>query len=304
MDNTELKSRFDDIQCIFNRCIGHACRVLVDGFAAKSVRRPDEDPGRKEYLRVEDELVQIYQHHSALYDLKAYFGDPDFFWKSGIYEALNSEEKKKYLTFSAASFDYARYERDNMSYDEELPCFSVIVRCAVLEKYAAYLLENGADDRAAASGDAVARTDRLPDAVSPESGVPAVAVADDPFETALTDDQFALLTECVNESRMFNVSLTFEDLRALLACRPRMLLRSANNRLVAYFFAGLSDRGLIAPNWQSVIARHKLFLSRDKRRDKYINQSDLSSAVNSVRDIYASGKYAIIDKYLKQVKKL
>ena len=296
MDNTELKSRFGDIQCIFNRCIGHAYRVLVDGFAAKSVR-PDEDPGRKEYLRVEDELAQIYLHHSALYDLRTYFGDPDFFWKSGIYEALSSEKKKRYLSFPAVSFDYARYERDNMSYDDELPCFSVIVRCAVLEKYAAYLREIRVDKCAAGA-------DCLPDVSSPESGVPAMAVADDPFEAALTDAQFALLTECINESRMFNALLTSEDLRALFACRPRTLLRSGNNRLVAYFFAGLSDRGLITSNWQSVIANYKLFLSRDKRRDKYINQSDLSSATNAIRDVYASGKYAIIDKYLKQVKKL
>jgi len=81
-------------------------------------------------------------------------------------------------------------------------------------------------------------------------------------------------------------------------------VRSNNNRLVAFFFAGLSDRGLITPNWQSVIANYKLFLSKDRSRDKYINQSDLSTATNYIRDIGAEGKYATIERYLKQVKKL
>ena len=41
-----------------------------------------------------------------------------------------------------------------------------------------------------------------------------------------------------------------------------------------------------------------------QERKKYINQSDLSTATNYIRDIGAEGKYATIERYLKQVKKL
>lgn len=130
-----------------------------------------------------------------------------------------------------------------------------------------------------------------------------IAETENPFESTLTDGQIAYLADCINDVKMFNISVTPEELGAIFACKPKTILRSNNNRLIAFFFSGLSDRSLITPNWQSVIANYRLFLSKDKNREKYINQSDLSSATNYIRDIGVDGKYAIIDNYLKQVKK-
>lgn len=112
------------------------------------------------------------------------------------------------------------------------------------------------------------------------------------------------LTTAVNDVKMFNVSLSADELKAIFACKPEAIVRSNNNRLVAFFFSGLSSRGLITPNWQSVIANHKLFLSKDTTRDKYINQSDLSTATNYIRDVGVEGKYATLERYLMQVKRL
>lgn len=135
-----------------------------------------------------------------------------------------------------------------------------------------------------------------------ESHTP-IAETENPFESTLTDGQIEYLTDCINDVRMFNTSVTPEELKAIFICKPKTILRSNNNRLIAFFFSGLNDRNLITPNWQSVIANYRLFLSKDKNREKYINQSDLSSATNYIRDIGVGGKYAIIDNYLKQVKK-
>ena len=118
------------------------------------------------------------------------------------------------------------------------------------------------------------------------------------------DEQIAYLAMAVNDVKMFNVSLLADELKAIFACKPEAIVRSNNNRLVAFFFSGLSSRGLITPNWQSVIANHKLFLSKDTSRDKYINQSDLSTATNYIRDVGVEGKYATLEKYLMQVKRL
>ena len=120
----------------------------------------------------------------------------------------------------------------------------------------------------------------------------------------LTDEQIAHLAAAINDVKMFNVSLSADELKAIFACKPEAIVRSNNNRLVAFFFSGLSSRGLITPNWQSVIANHKLFLSKDTSRDKYINQSDLSTATNYIRDVGVEGKYATLEKYLMQVKRL
>lgn len=139
--------------------------------------------------------------------------------------------------------------------------------------------------------------------VNEESSPIPIAEIENPFESVLTDGQIAYLANCINDVKMFNTSVTPEELKAIFACKPKAILRSNNNRLIAFFFSGLSDRELITPNWQSVIANYQLFLSKDKSREKYINQSDLSSATNQIRDIGVEGKYTTINNYLKQVKK-
>lgn len=298
MDGMELKPKFDGLQELFNRCINHAFRVLTDRITAKSAYLDCEqmrELERLEYIRTADELAQLYLRYSVLSDIRNYYSDPEFLWYSSFFEALSSGEKKKYLAFSVVSFDYSRYEQDNTAYDSELPYFSAVVEAVVLERYAAYLQDRKSK---------VAAQKEPKEAVMIPKAVPPIAETDNPFDSTLNDEQIAFLAEGINDVKMFNVPLTADDLTAIFAGKPHAIVRSNNNRLVAFFFAGLSDRGLITPNWQSVIANHKLFLSKDKTRNKYINQSDLSSATNYIRDIGVVGKYATIERYLKQVKKL
>ena len=298
MDGLELKPQFDGIQNIFNRCIGHAYQVLTDRIAAKSAYLSEEqmrELERQEYIRTADELAQLYMRYSVLSDIRNFYSDPAFLWNSSFFEELNSGEKKKYLAFSVVSFDYSRYEQDNTAYDTELPYFSTVVKVVVLERYAAYLQDRKSK---------VAVQKEPKEVVMTPKAVPPIAETDNPFDSTLNDEQIAFLAEGINDVKMFNVPLTPDDLTAIFAGKPHAIVRSNNNRLVAFFFAGLSDRGLITPNWQSVIANYKLFLSKDRSRDKYINQSDLSTATNYIRDIGAEGKYATIERYLKQVKKL
>lgn len=298
MDGMELKPKFDRLQELFNRCVNHAFRVLTDRITIKSAYLDFDqmqELEKLEYIRTADELAQLYLRYSVLSDIRNFYSDSEFLWNSSFFEALSSGEKKKYLAFSVVSFDYFRYEQDNTTYDAELPYFSAVVKAVVLERYAAYL-----QDR---KSEAVVEEEQTKVAMPPKA-VPPIAETDNPFDTTLTDEQIAFLAEGINEVKMFNVPLTAEDLTAIFTGKPRAIVRSNNNRLVAFFFAGLSDRDLITPNWQSVISNCKLFLSKDRNREKYINQSDLSTATNYIRDIGAVGKYATIERYLKQVKKL
>lgn len=298
MDGMELKPKFDGLQELFNRCINHVFRVLTDRITAKSAYLDCEqmrELERQEYIRTADELAQLYLRYSVLSDIRNFYSDPAFLWESSFFEALNPGEKKKYLTFSVVAFDHSRYEQDNTTYDAELPYFSAAVKAVVLERYAAYLQDRKSEE---------AMPDQPIITAHPPKAMPPIAETDNPFDSTLTDEQIAFLTEGINDVKMFNVPLTADDLTAIFAGKPHAIVRSNNNRLVAFFFAGLSSRGLITPNWQSVIANCKLFLSKDRSRDKYINQSDLSSATNYIRDIGIVGKYATIERYLKQVKKL
>lgn len=150
MTEEELKAKFDYIQGMFNRCISHACQILIDSITVKSRylnREQADELERQEYIHAVDELSQLYIRYSALNDIPNFYSASDFFWESGFYEALKPDEKRKYLLFSPLSFDYSRYEQENSVYDEELPYFSVVVRVVVLERYSAYLRKRKRTER-------------------------------------------------------------------------------------------------------------------------------------------------------------
>ena len=309
MTERELKIKFDHIQGIFNRCINHASQVMIDGIASKSLYFDEEQADKleqQEYVRTADELVQLYIRYSVLNDIQYFYSVSDFFWESGFYESLKSDEKRKYMSFNPLSFDYSRYEQDNTVYDEELPYFSVVVKAVVLERYSEYLRKKK-ESKVQAEMQLQQEQEELQpiqDKCQEPKIIPHVAETENPFKSILNDRQIALLVDCINEVEIFNALMTFEDLKAILSCKPKVIFRSNNNRLVAFLFSELSNRGLITPNWQSVIARNKLFVTKNIKKDKYLNQGDLATAANYVKGLEHEKDYAIISNYIKQLKKL
>lgn len=309
MTEEELKVKFDHIQGIFNRCINHAYQIITDSIVAKSEylnREQADELEQQEYIRTTDELAQLYIRYSVLDDIQNFYSIPDFFWESGFYEALKPDEKRKYLLFSSLSFDYYRYEQDNSAYDEELPYFSVVVRVVVLERYSAYLRKKKEDRTQTETQPKQEQEEQKPTTNTefPIKAVPPIAETENPFGSILNDKQIELIADCTNEVKMFNASVTVDDLKAILSCKPNAILRSNNNRYVAFLFSELSSRSLITANWQSVIANNKLFLSKDKSRDKYLNQGDLATATNYVKGISHEKGFATIYNYIKQLKRL
>lgn len=309
MTERELKIKFDHIQGIFNRCINHASQVMIDGIASKSLYFDEEQADKleqQEYVRTADELVQLYIRYSVLNDIQYFYSVSDFFWESGFYESLKSDEKRKYMSFNPLSFDYSRYEQDNTVYDEELPYFSVVVKAVVLERYSEYLRKKK-ESKVQADMQLQQEQEELQpiqDKCQEPKIIPHVAETENPFKSILNDRQIALLVDCINEVEIFNALMTFEDLKAILSCKPKVIFRSNNNRLVAFLFSELSNRGLITPNWQSVIARNKLFVTKNIKKDKYLNQGDLATAANYVKGVEHEKDYVTISNYIKQLKKL
>lgn len=309
MIERELKIKFDHIQGIFNRCINHASQVMIDGIASRSLYFDEEQADKleqQEYVRTADELVQLYIRYSVLNDIQYFYSVSDFFWESGFYESLKSDEKRKYMSFNPLSFDYSRYEQDNTVYDEELPYFSVVVKAVVLERYSEYLRKKK-ESKVQAEMQLQQEQEELQpiqDKCQEPKIIPHVAETENPFKSILNDRQIALLVDCINEVEIFNALMTFEDLKAILSCKPKVIFRSNNNRLVAFLFSELSNRGLITPNWQSVIARNKLFVTKNIKKDKYLNQGDLATAANYVKGVEYEKDYVTISNYIKQLKKL
>lgn len=307
MTEEELKAKFDYIQGMFNRCISHACQILIDSITVKSRylnREQADELERQEYIHAVDELSQLYIRYSALNDIQNFYSVSDFFWESGFYESLKSDEKRKYMSFNPLSFDYSRYEQDNTVYDEELPYFSVIVKTVVLEKYSAYLRKKKESKVQAEMQPQQKEPQPIQDKCQEPKIISHIAETENPFKSILNDRQIALLVDCINEVEIFNAPMTFEDLKAILSCKPKVIFRSNNNRQVAFLFSELSNRGLITPNWQSVIAKNKLFVTKNIKKDKYLNQGDLATAANYVKGVEHEKDYVTISNYIKQLKKL
>ena len=275
MTEEELKIKFDHIQGIFNRCINHASQVMIDNIASKSLYFDAEQADKleqQEYVRTTDELVQLYIRYSVLNDIQYFYSVSDFFWESGFYESLKSDEKRKYMSFNPLSFDYSRYEQDNTVYDEELPYFSVIVKTVVLEKYSAYLRKKKESKVQAEMQPQQKEPQPIQDKCQEPKIISHIAETENPFKSILNDRQIALLVDCINEVEIFNAPMTFED--------------------------------LITPNWQSVIAKNKLFVTKNIKKDKYLNQGDLATAANYVKGVEHEKDYVTISNYIKQLKKL
>ena len=175
-----------------------------------------------------------------------------------------------------------------------------------MERYSAYLRKKK-EDRMQTEPEPQPEQEvqkSIPNIEFPIKAIPPIAETENPFDSILNDRQIELIADCINEVKMFNASVTVDDLKAIFSCKPNAILRSNNNRYVAFLFSELSNRSLITANWQSVIANNKLFLSKDKSRDKYLNQGDLATATNYVKGISHEKGFATIYNYIKQLKRL
>ena len=129
MTEEELKIKFDHIQGIFNRCINHASQVMIDNIASKSLYFDEEQADKleqQEYVRTADELVQLYIRYSVLNDIPYFYSVSDFFWESGFYESLKSDEKRKYMSFNPLSLIHSTNNSICLSFKIDLKGFSVL----------------------------------------------------------------------------------------------------------------------------------------------------------------------------------
>ena len=78
------------------------------------------------------------------------------------------------------------------------------------------------------------------------------------------------------------------------------VLKSNNNRQLAYLMQSLNLRGFITDEWQSAIARNELVLGKTK--DTPLTRTDLSTATDQINMKQPKG-WETIDNYIKQLKK-
>lgn len=221
----------------------------------------------------------------------------DFLWESGFFEDLTSQERKTYLTFECAKFNMKEYLQTPTAYDDDgLPYLSVIIQFIVSSKYLQYLQaqeEKLLVPEIPAEAPQEPKEEKQPEPVK-------VLGKSNPFQSNFTSKEIAILTDCVNEARVFTTSVTTTILKKFFACKLDGVLKSNNNRLLAYLMMKLSAYDYITYEWQSVIAKNQLVFGKTK--DKSLTRTDLSTANDNLKYIEPKG-HEIIDKYIKELKK-
>ena len=278
------ETNFKKIQQLLDKCVAHEYGMKTNALALKREYLTEaqmNDYIRQEIFNVTENLVSLCQKNRALHNIRFDILMPDFLWESGFFENLSFDERKKYISFQCSSFDMDKYLQSSTCYDEQLPFFSSIVR----------LVMHPLDEKSEEQPKEEEKAQPEPTKIVGKSN---------PFKSVLTTQQIKLLVECINEAHIFTTTITPKILSDFFACKLNGVLKSNNNRLLAYLMMQLSCYNYIAYEWQSVIANNKLVLAKIK--DKYLTRSDLSSATDNVKCIYPKG-YEIIDKYIKQLQK-
>lgn len=110
--------------------------------------------------------------------------------------------------------------------------------------------------------------------------VPAAAAKTPNFGCSLSASQIAGLADLANETGIFRVEASTDNMANLFSPSPTVRLVSANNRRVAVFFDALAEENLIGREWQKVIAATGAIISS---ANAPLTQSKLSSALADAR---------------------
>lgn len=98
--------------------------------------------------------------------------------------------------------------------------------------------------------------------------------------SCLDVEDYELLADCCNQLRLFSHSVSAEMLISLFDGTLDFPLITENNRMLAFLFHSLKQRGLVCDNWQMVIARQGMIQNRDGAP---LNQKKLSAALYQVQ---------------------
>ncbi len=305
MENDSLKIQLDSIQRILSYCITQTYNVLIGNILRKKSCISNiqfKEILQKEYIRITDELSSIYLNYPVLACVEKYYTDDNFLWESTFFESLTREQKQKYTSFSVSSFEYTKYIEEHTVYNDVLPMFSYLVNAILYERYVKYLTgEIEQIELTEAQTTLACSSIIINDEPCEQKNKPVIVGKEtNPFQSNFTEEQIEVLTTCINEIQLFTTCISPNILKDFFACKLKGVLKSNNNRQLAYLMQSLNLKGFITDEWQSTIARNELVLGKTK--DTPLTRTDLSTATDQINMKQPKG-WETIDKYIKQLKK-
>lgn len=144
-----------------------------------------------------------------------------------------------------------------------------------------------------------------PTKIIPRSRItPKDPTSDTPIGPLLDRDTIDLIVRLANEVILFKEKLDADDVATRYETDTLQPVVSNNNTRLVLLLDKLASHGIISYNWQSVIAKKKLIISSSGK--KYLDQHDLSSTLNRIKDMQPGTSekrlLTVIDGYVKRIK--
>lgn len=298
-----LEEACNKLQKPINDIIQRECKIKVRGLEERLKalnQKQKKEALDNARLELGNELEYMVRQYFKIYVVVEEWKDSkNFMWGGGLMEVLTSDEKRQYMAFPSKDCYLEKYEQQSDIYDKELPYLSFIIKEIVLLKFRSeinlledwYIEKETPKPALSDVGTKIKQNNNLTQKPPSKKG--------NPFSTSFSDNQLEIMTKCLTEARVFSTHITKDIVENLFDGKSDFLLRSANNKLLAYFFDLLNSGKYIVNEWQAVISNNRLILAPIK--DEYLNNHDLNVATHTCKEDPPKG-YEIINKYIEQLK--
>lgn len=235
-------------------------------------------PTSEDITLYKGKIMDIIRHNPPLESVPRYFRDgrEDYLWYSDFYDDITKEVYQRYRTFVAPAIEItpANYAEELSKID--LPYFRELIDLVSLEKLCILYEANQpsekeksdtkAETNIASEGDTGKEEDIdiLEEAESGEqtkSAQPKRHPKKRTYEPKLNSKQYVLLSECVEEIKLFRCKIKITELKKLLKGKLTEPLEVTNQKSLVYLLDQLSENKYIKDTWMSVADGNKDFLS-------------------------------------------
>lgn len=226
-------------------------------------------------------VLDIIRHNPPLESIPRYFRDgrEDYLWYSDFYDDITKEVYQRYRTFTAPMVEItpSNYAEELAKID--LPYFKELVDLVSLEKLCMLYEANQFPEKKIAETEVEtniafdADTDKEENIgngnIAPETDFGEETEPNQParqpkkrsYEPKLNSGQYTLLSECVEDIKLFRRKVKITELKKLLKGKLTEPLEVTNQKSLVYLLDQLSENKYIKDTWMSVADGNKDFLS-------------------------------------------
>lgn len=291
-----VKLQFEDV----GQCVDRFSQVNYQ--TALSVNT-NSKPTSEDIALLRSKILDIIRNNPPLASVPRYFHDgrEDYLWYSDFYDDITKEVYHKYRTFTKPQNEItpANYAEELAKID--LPYFRELIDLISLERL---LASYPSKEVKAKEKIEVSKPINAPVADKQEVFVEEQTVTENAkpkstakdkqhfkkrsYEPKLINKQYSLLTECIEQIKLFTRPVRVSELKKLLKGKLNEPLRVTNQKSLVYLFDQLMDSGYIKDTWVSVADGNKDFISFRTEGNKerygdnthYINMQQLLNCRN------------------------